>query len=159
MVGSSGGGGRIDRTAWRNLPHELISRRSRLYTTLTFNLLNASLAPAVPGRYLYIDPPARLSLAPLETPTFSPLPSSSLTRVTLMDRRGNAVVPDGGLIASFVSPRVLLPLLTLRKACLILLSGLKPPPGILPDRPSWAFRKFNKIQERIWHLDTFPSER
>lgn len=74
MVGSSGGGGRIDRTAWRNLPHELISRRSRLYTTLTFNLLNASLAPAVPGRYLYIDPSARLSLAPLETPTFaSPL--------------------------------------------------------------------------------------
>lgn len=49
-------GGRIDRSGGGNFLHELISRRNRLYTTLTFNLLNASPGPVVPARYLYIDP-------------------------------------------------------------------------------------------------------
>lgn len=113
--GAAAGGRWIDRTARRNLPHELISRRNRLYTALTFNLLNAALVPAAtaasPARYLYIDPPPSRLLLLGAAPFVSPLPSS-LTRVTLMDRRGNAVVPDGGLIASFVSLRMLLPLLT-----------------------------------------------
>lgn len=58
MAGRVRRGGRIDLSGGGNFPHELISRRNRLYTTLTFNLLNASLAPlsVITARYLYIDP-------------------------------------------------------------------------------------------------------
>lgn len=55
----------IDRTVWRNLPHELISRRNRLYTTLTFNLLNASRSRRPRTVFIYRSAPSPFRLSVL----------------------------------------------------------------------------------------------
>lgn len=66
-------GGRIDRSGGGNFLHELISRRNRLYTTLTFNLLNASWPRRPRTVFIY-----RSSLSTL------PLPSLSLSLLSLL---------------------------------------------------------------------------